>query len=102
MDCTCGIAYICVIKVINHNQKLIKMTTQNTYTVIFNNINDCRTVISNVDYRTALSVYTDTKNHRRFFQDDLTKEEKNSGVVTLYRDADEKTIYETPCRRVRK
>lgn len=78
------------------------MTTTNTYTVTFNNINDCRTVISNKDYRTALSIYSDTKNHRRFFQDELTKEEKNSGVVTLYRDADDKVIYETACKRVRR
>ena len=78
------------------------MATSNTYTVTFNNINDCRPVISNVDYKTALSIYTDTKNHRRFFQDDLTLEEKNSGVVSLHRDQDDKLIYETACRQVRK
>lgn len=40
MDCIYGTAYICVIKVINNNQKLIKMTTQNLETAIRNQIGE--------------------------------------------------------------
>lgn len=70
-----------------------------TYTVTFNNVNDSRTVISAQDYRTALEVYRSTKEHRRFFQDDLSKEEKNSGVVALICDQTDNTIYESACRK---
>lgn len=73
-----------------------------TYTVTFNNCNDSRTVIQNVDWKTALTVYDDTKRHQRFFQDDLNKEEKNSGRVSIVCDQSDKAIYESACRQVRK
>ena len=73
-----------------------------TYSVTFNNINDCRSVISNVDYKTAIKIYTDTREHRRFFQDSLNKEENNTGVVTLICDQSETIVFENSCKRVRK
>lgn len=71
------------------------------YTVTFSNYNDLRTVISGVDYKTAIAIYADTKNHRRFFQDGLSAKEKNTGIVLLTRDADDSIIYECACRKVR-
>lgn len=80
--------------------KLLKI--MNTFTVIFQNCNDSRTVIANVDFKTAREVYVATKNHRRFFQDDLNKEEKNSGRVALLNDQKEMAVFESQCRQVRK
>ena len=73
-----------------------------TYSVTFDNCNDCRTVISATDFKTALSIYSDTRNHNRFFQIGLSKEEKNTGVVSLICDNTDKTIYINNCKRVRK
>lgn len=73
-----------------------------TYTVTFNNCNDSRTVIEGVDFKTALSVYDDTKRHQRFFQENLNKQEKNSGIVTLSHELTGEKVYESKCRQVRK
>lgn len=72
-----------------------------TYTVTYNNMNDHRSVVSNVDWKTAIKTYSKTKKHQMFFQDDHTKDEKNTGIVTLI-DQYGDEIYVGSCRRVRK
>lgn len=71
------------------------------YTVSYSNFNDSRTVIEATEWQKALEIYTDTKEHRRFFQDEQSIDEKNSGIVTLTCDNTDKVIFSGRCKKVK-
>ena len=76
-----------------------KIENQN-YSVIYNNDDDCRTVIDTADRLIAYSVALAAKRGQRFFQNNHSNSYHSRGNVRIY--LNDNIIYEQNCTKIRK
>lgn len=69
------------------------------YSVSFNNYNDSREVYSCNTLKEAKKIALDTVRGLRFFQDGFSQKEKETGVVSIFKEGVDNPVYERLCNK---